>query len=83
MGSTTWTQYIAICVALAALLVPMTRGEPSIPSELLTFNVPAAGQGFGQGTTPQSTNAAAEITGFFADRNDRCTASSVTKMVRY
>jgi hypothetical protein len=70
MGSTTWTQYIAICAALAALLVPMTRGQPSIPSELLIFDVPAAGQGFGQGTTPQSINAAGEIAGFFADSND-------------
>jgi hypothetical protein len=70
MGSTTWTRYIAICAALAALLVPRTRGEPSIPSDLLIFDVPAAGHGFGQGTTPQSINAAGEITGFFADSND-------------
>jgi hypothetical protein len=61
---------VAACAAIATLYVGITRGVPSVPTGLISFDVPMAGLGFGQGTIPQSINATGEIAGYFADGND-------------
>jgi hypothetical protein len=52
------------------LILAVTGAAPSVPFTLISFDVSAAGQGFGQGTTAQNINDAGEITGFFGDSND-------------
>jgi hypothetical protein len=73
MNRTDCIRGVGACAAITISIlgvIGIIHGAPSVPPAITIFDVPAAGQGFGQGTTPQSINAAGDIAGFFADSND-------------
>lgn len=51
------------CFAWAA----RSQAQPQTNSRIITFSVPGAGTGSGQGTTPFCNNSADAITGYYVD----------------